>query len=199
MNSEAVLVVLTLVSRTGRQALFSLVCYFWSGICYVYCGIFRVIIPQACIYWLSSTCKVAVCHGSHPQSVEEFVHPLYLANITVLFHLQSGNRMSRTKVNFKMMDYELLCQSNFQSVICSYFFFTFLDGRCYGNDDFKYPSSSASLWVAITKLAGCIAHIGRKNNWQLLYSVRFFHSLFRYCALDPKVDSAHHLWKLCLD
>lgn len=57
------------------------------------------------------------------------------------------------------------------------FFFSFsplLDGRCYGNDDFKYPSSSASLWVAITKLAGCIAHLGRKNNWQLLCSVRVF-------------------------
>lgn len=87
----------------------------------------------------------------------------------------------------------------FRQLIYFCFFFTLLDGRCYGNDDFKYPSSSASLWVAITKLAGCIAHIGRKNNWQLLYSVRFLHSLlFRHYALYPKVKSVHGLCRLPL-
>lgn len=38
-----------------------------------------------------------------------------------------------------------------------------------------------------------------KNNWQLLYSVRFFHSLlFRCYALYPKVKSVHGLCRLPL-
>lgn len=52
------------------------------------------------------------------------------------------------------------------------------DGRCHGNDDFKYPCSSAALWVALTQLAGCIAHLGRKNTWQLLSSLSFCHHCY---------------------
>lgn len=45
----------------------------------------------------------------------------------------------------QLHDHQLENLSDFQAVIYFCFFSTLLDGRCYGNDDFKYPSSSASL------------------------------------------------------